>query len=140
MPIGVELPLKHVGEPLVLSREGTCSDVFEIDTGSGNKVYKEVRESSRILSNFHGATLEERAAKIDRLYTIVKKHLGDYFVKPDILIAKNEHNQPCIMLVQDKVDGVTPGILPRTMVQRLPNLFNILTIKLIKFILWPSRF
>lgn len=54
-----------------------------------------------------GKTIEEVAAKRRRFYEILKKHLGDYVVDTDYVIAEDDEGNPQINIIQKKVDGIS---------------------------------
>ena len=43
---------------------------------------------------------------------ILKRHLGDHIVPTNFLVAENEAGQPCIMIVQEEVEGRKVSDIP----------------------------
>ena len=102
------LPLKTTGEPKQREGWSSVSDIFEFTPEEGKEYfYKEVRLNSRSFYQYRGETLERTAALMDKVYKILRRHLGDYLVPTRFLLAENKNGQPSIMMVQEKVKGKT---------------------------------
>lgn len=110
-----ELPLKTTKDiDKYFSREGTCADVFEFKPENGKKyVYKEVREKSRSIKKTPGETLEEKVSFAKMIYDILIEYFGDRIAKTFFIIANNRFNEKCMMIIQEKINGVAWGDMNR---------------------------
>ena len=98
-----ELPLKHIGKPKRIGR-GAETEVFKFKPEKGKEyVYKEVFPWAA--NRYHGKSLEKKALDMKRVYDVLKKHYGDKVADTHFIVAKNKDGDPCIMKIQEKLQG-----------------------------------